>query len=478
MRSFMEICRDLGRSMKGAVNMPEGGGPDDLQVLEWELERWLHSPERRRMLMGQEYYEGRQEILRKRRTVIGRGGELEVVRNLPDNRLVDNQYAKLVNQKTNYMLGQPVCWETSEAFDEVLKLVFDRRFLRLLKRLGKDCYNHGIAWLYPYIDGNGELAFRRFPGYEILPFWQDAEHTRLECALRYYITGMWVDGKVSPVERVEVYDLNGVHRFRLEDGHLVPEEPCHESYLHRCAADGGEMHFNWERLPLIPFRLNERELPLISKVRSLQDALNQMLSRFQNVMEEDAHNTLLVIKNYDGTDLDEFRHNLAAYGAVKVKTVDGAGGGIDTLSVRVDAANYQAIINLLKTAIMENGMGFDAKLDKSYRSLNELNVKAMYSDICLDANDFETEWQAAFVDVLWFVKMYCYNMGLGDFRREDWRLIFNRDIMVNESEVIANCVKSRDVISDQLILAQHPWVNDVQGELRRLEQQRAAAGEA
>lgn len=475
MRGFVERCRELGR---GAVNIPDNGAPDDLQVLEWELARWLRSPERQRMLLGQEYYEGRQAILRQRRTVIGRGGELEVVRNLPDNRLVDNQYAKLVNQKTNYMLGQPICWETSAAFDGVLRRVFDRRFLRLLKRVGKDCYNHGIAWLYPYVDAAGELAFRRFPGYEILPFWQDAEHTRLECALRYYITETWVDGKVEPVERVEVYDLNGVHRFMWQNGRLRAEEPCHEAYLHRLGSDGRVADMNWQRLPLIPFRLNERELPLILRVRGLQDALNQMLSRFQNVMEEDAHNTLLVIKNYDGTDLDEFRHNLAAYGAVKVKTVDGAGGGIDTLSVKVDAANYQAILTLLKTAIMENGMGFDAKLDKSYRSLNELNIKAMYSDICLDANDMETEWQAAFVDLLWFVKTYCYNLGLGDFRNEEWRLIFNRDIMVDESEVIANCVRSREVISDQSIIAQHPWVNDVQGELRRLERQRTAAGEA
>ncbi len=474
MRSLREMCGKLDWGA-GGVRAGRHTVPGDLEVLEWELERWLDSPERRRMILGQRYYEGQHDILRQKRMVIGRGGELETVRNLPDNRLVDNQYARLVNQKTDYILGQPVCWEVTEAFDDVLRQVFDRGFLRMLKRLGKDCYNHGIAWVYPYVNIEGKLAFRRFPGYEVLPFWQDAEHTRLECALRYYVNEMMVDGRPEKLERVEVYDMNGVHSFIREDGHLAPDtalDRWNQSYLCYTDRTGVRHDFNWSRLPLIPFRLNERELPLILRVRSLQDALNQMLSRFQNVMEEDAHNTLLVIKNYDGTDLDEFRHNLAAYGAVKVKTVDGAEGGIDTLSVNVDADNYQAILNLLKEAIVENGMGFNVKLDKSYRSMNELNIKAMYSDICLDANDLETEWQAAFADVLWFVKAYCYNLGLGDFRDEEWRLIFNRDIMVDESEVIANCVKSRDIISDQLILAQHPWVDDVQGELRRLNRQR------
>ena len=64
---------------------------------------------------------------------------------------------------------------------------------------------------------------------------------------------------------------------------------------------------------------------------------------------------------------------------------------------------------------------------------------------------------------------------------ESWRLIFNRDIMVDESEVIENCVKSQGLLSTAAIVAQHPWVNDVSGELARLkaeqsEQAQIAAG--
>ena len=36
-------------------------------------------------------------------------------------------------------------------------------------------------------------------------------------------------------------------------------------------------------------------------------------------MQEDARNTILILKNYDGQDLGEFRHNLATFGAVKVR---------------------------------------------------------------------------------------------------------------------------------------------------------------
>ena len=40
--------------------------------------------------------------------------------------------------------------------------------------------------------------------------------------------------------------------------------------------------YNWERIPLIMFRANEFEQPLIDKVKSLQDALNRLLSNFQD----------------------------------------------------------------------------------------------------------------------------------------------------------------------------------------------------
>ena len=56
-------------------------------------------------------------------------------------------------------------------------------------------------------------------------------------------------------------------------------------------------------------------------------------SDFVNNMEEDVRNTVLVLKNYDGQDLGEFRRNLTTYGAIKVRTVEGTDGGVDSLEI-------------------------------------------------------------------------------------------------------------------------------------------------
>ena len=199
-----------------------------------------------------------------------------------------------------------------------------------------------------------------------------------------------------------------------------------------------------------------------------------MLSDFENNMQEDARNTILVIKNYDGQNLGEFRRNLATYGAIKVRYDEDTKGGVETLEINVNAGNYQVILELLKKALIENGLGFDAKDDRLSGNPNQMNIQSMYSDIDLDANDMETELQAAFADILWFVNCHLANTGQGDFFGEDVNIIFNRDMLMDESSIIANCRQSVGILSDETIISQHPWIDDVQQELERLAKQRQA----
>ena len=197
-----------------------------------------------------------------------------------------------------------------------------------------------------------------------------------------------------------------------------------------------------------------------------------MLSDFANNMQEDARNTILVLKNYDGTNLGEFRKNLATYGAVKVRYDGETKGGVETLEIKVNADNYKIILELLKKALIENGMGYDAKDDRLSGNPNQMNIQSMYSDIDLDANDMETELQAAFEEMLWFVNAHLANTGQGNFDGQDVNIIFNRDILISENDSIANCRNSVGILSDETIVSMHPWVDDPEKEMQRLKKQK------
>lgn len=461
------------------VNINRPATMSDREFLEREISTWKYSPERLMQIKGYLYFDGQHDILKRKRMVIGEKGELAEVENLPNNRIVDNQYGKLVLQKANYILGQPFVVEgDNKQYIELLKQVFDKRFMRLLKNAGKAALNGGLAWLYPYFDEEGKLRFRLFPAYEVLPFWKDSEHTVLDCAVRVYLVQGYEGTTPVLIEKAEVYGLDGVHRFILENGSLIPDTSVNEAadMPYVILGDKAEKKaFNWDKIPLIPIKYNENETPLLKRVKTLQDGINVMLSDFENNLQEDARNTILVLKNYDGTNLGEFRKNLAVYGAVKVRCDGDANGGVETLEIKVNAENYKAILELLKKALIENGMGFDAKDDRLSGNPNQMNIQSMYSDIDLDANDMETELQAAFEEILWFVNVYLGSVGKGDFDGETVNVIFNRDMLMNETEAIANCQASIGILSDETIIGQHPWVDDPQQELDRLKSQKEEA---
>lgn len=459
----------------GTIKQISQAGMNDKEFLEQEIRAWKYSPERLMQINGYLYFEGQHDILKRKRMAIGEKGELIEVENLPNNRIVDNQYGKLVLQKANYILGQPFVVEgDNEQYIELLKQVFDKRFMRLLKNAGKAALNGGLAWLYPYFDDEGKLRFRLFPAYEVLPFWKDSEHTVLDCAVRVYLVQGYEGTTPVLIEKAEVYDLDGVHRFVFENGSLIPDID-NSDYGYSPYVFVGEKGFNWEKVPLIAIKYNESETPLLKRVKTLQDGINVMISDFENNLQEDARNTILVLKNYDGTNLGEFRKNLAVYGAVKVRCDGDANGGVEALEIKVNAENYKAILELLKKALIENGMGFDAKDDRLSGNPNQMNIQSMYSDIDLDANDMETELQAAFEEILWFVNAYLGSVGKGDFDGETVNVIFNRDMLMNETEAIANCQASSGILSDETIVGQHPWVDDPQQEIERLKKQKEEA---
>lgn len=449
-------------------------GLTELQFFAMELKEWLNSKKRREQITGDLYYEGQQDILHRKRTIIGVDGKLEEVENLPNNRLIDNQYALMVDQKTNYLVGKPFSLNCeNKGYVDKLNQVFNAKFRRVLKYVCEDALKTSIGWIYPYYDTKGKLAFKHFPAYEILPFWADDDHTELDAALRYYKQEVWEGYNKTLVQKVELFKPDGIHRFIFDGDALKPDTDAgeHDSYFEVQEGDTAKpTPMNWEKIPLIPFKYNKQEMTLLQRVKTLQDAINETLSDFQNDMQEGPRNTILVIKNYDGQDLGEFRKNLATFGAVKVRE----DGDVSTLTVEVSADNFKALLDELRKALIKNARGYDAKDDRLSGNPNQMNIQSMYSDIDLDANGMETEFQAGFDDLIWFINNYISNGGMGDFA-DEVTVTFNRDILINESESIENCAKSVGILSDETIVEQHPWVKDVELELKRKREEKEEA---
>ena len=244
----------------------QGGrnGMTELQFYAAEIREWKNSLKRMDQIKGADYYEGRHDILNRKRTIIGADGKLQEVDNLPNNRLIDNQYALMVDQKTNYLVGKPFTVNCqNKAYADALNNVFNKRFHRLLKYVCEDALNGGLGWLFPFYDKKGNLAFKHFPAYEVLPFWADDDHTILDSAIRLYPQEVWDGYTKKIIERVELFKTDGLYRYIYDGSELKPDVEAgeHESYF-TIEEEGKEpTELNWERIPLIPFKYNKQDMP-------------------------------------------------------------------------------------------------------------------------------------------------------------------------------------------------------------------------
>lgn len=437
-----------------------------LNFLEKEIQRFLLSNKRKKMILGEEYYKGNHDILNRQRTVIGENGEKETIQNLPNNKIIDNQYSRLVDQKCSYLLSKPLTFYSNENhFLKRIRYIFNKSFFRIIKNICEDSINCGIGWLYVFINENGNFDFKRFKPFEVLPFWDDEEHTKLNMLARIYDIEKFEKDSIKVFTRVELYTKYGIQFYIFNGSNLFPD---YDKPFIPYIINSEQAPLFWEHIPIISFKYNSKEIPLIQKIKTLQDALNTVRSDFMNNMQEDARNTILVIKNYDGTNLAEFRKNLSEYGVVKVKTIDGCDGGVEALKVNVDSSNYETLAKALKRAIIENARGYDSKDERIGSNPNQMNIQSVYADIDLDASLMETEFQASFEFLFEFIKIFIKNVYNEDYFQENVDVIFNKDILINETEAINNCINSTSILSKQTIISQHPWVSQVDLELEKL----------
>lgn len=428
-----------------------------------EIREFKNSKKRFHMLRACAYFQGQQDILKRKRVCIGENGDSEEVNNIPNNRIVDNQYKKLVTQKVNYILGKKFTLDGSKDYCRKLDSIFDNKFMALLRNVCCDSINCGIGYIYVCYDIEGNISFKCLKPWEIVPGWADDDHSCLDYAIRFYDSIEYAGKNKKLKHKVEVFDKIGIRRYEIVDGRLVPDGLKWKTpYFY---FENKEL--NWNRIPVIPFKYND-EQSLLNNVKTLQDGLNLIISNFQNAMEEDPRNTILVLKNYDGENLGEFRKNLAAYGAVKVRTVDGSDGDVNTLNIEVNSDNYKCLIDIFKKAIIENGMGYDAKSDILKGSPNMMNILSMYSDIDIDAVGMENQYKEAIEAIIWFINAHLCNTGKGNYFDECVNVVFNKNILINESELIDNCIKSLGVISTETVVAKHPWVDEINKELKRI----------
>lgn len=443
-----------------------------LQIIAIETGEWKRDDRRKWMLTGERYYRVKSDILDRKRMAIGESGAREPVTNLANNKLANGFARKLVDQKVGYLFGKPISIQAeNEDYQQIWTDIVNDAFMRRLQNTGKEAVNKGLGWWFVYYDEEGELSFRLMNSEEIIPLWRDEAHTVLDAVIREYEVVVYEGLRRTTVRKIEWWDTNGVRRYVAGGTGLIPDVEAGDEATHFAVQrEGKEEGLNWERVPFICWKYNEEEQPLVEIIKSLVDDYDRNKSDNSNNLE-DLPNSIFVVKNFGGTKASEFRRNIAIY---RTAFVEGE-GGVDTIGLEIDTEAYKTHMEQARKDIYEFGRGVDTQQAEFGSAPSGIALRFLYSDLDLDGNMIETEFQASLEQLKWFVDAHLYNTTGTDYSGDEVKFIFNRDMPIDETAIITNIRNSEGILSKETQVAQHPWVTDPQAELDRLETEKQQA---
>ena len=345
---------------------------------------------------------------------------------------------------------------------------------------------HDVKAVKPFLDMSlikmdGEFKIKAVAGEQGVPAWRDDDHEVLDNFIWFYPVEMWEGKTKRTVVKAQFWTADGVS-YWVKDGEysqtfiLDSEMYLEEDLL--VGEDNLQQHFmlgseagSWGAVPFIAFKNNEYEMSDLQRVKSLIDNYDFSRSDVANTLEE-IKSVVYGLRGYGGTDLSEFMRDLAYYRAVKLDS----DGGLETYNPSIDINAAKEHYDALKKDIFTFGQGVDKDSDRLGSSPSGVALKFMYSGLDLKCNKLESCFNDGFDNLLYFINRYFEVTGQGG-ETADIDLIFNRDIAINESQAITDCRNSAGIISDETIIANHPWTKDVKEEMQRLEEQKQTAEE-
>lgn len=443
------------------------------ELIKIYIDEWEASDERQLMISGEKYYRVENEVILARKMYRYEDEQKVEDDTKANHKLAHGFMHEFVDDKVNYLLVKPYTMECKD--DTYLKRVQDilgKRYQHRLVQLGTETSNKGIAWTYEYIDSKGEKKIMKVPSEQLIPWWSDNDHEELDAMIRYYQIEVYEGKEKKYVTKIEMHYPDGVEYYiKDQDGEVILDA---EKYLD-ASGDGVRLpHFivgnepgSWDRVPFVPWKNNDFELPDLQFVKTLIDEYDISRSDVGNLLEE-IKQIIYALRGYGGSSLSDFMRDLAYYKAIKLDD----DGGVDKVEHTIDIDAADKHYQQLQRDIYRFGQAVDKGQDKLGNSPSGIALKFMYSGLDLKDNSLEDSFKWSFEQQLYFVNKYL-EVTKDSVKPSDQEITitFNRDIAINESQAITDCQNSKGVISDETIVANHPWTKNLEEELARIKEE-------
>jgi SPP1 family phage portal protein len=490
----------IGLLPMGQIFLINDGTPSET-FLRTTISNWECSEYRKHILDAERYFRNINDVLNKKREVVLTDGCIGDSPILSNAKISHPYVRKLVRQKVSFLFASPfeIKAVANDDFTTVLSNnYFDDNLRKTIKSAVTHAINEGICFLLPYYNDSGALAFKRISAKNAIPFWADEEHTKLNAFIHFYDIST-VDSSSENlttiktqkfIRKIEYFTPEGVWYYQINELNQFEPDPD--------AAGNDEMNFHfyqgmkalsdtgvpltnedgtpiidmvgksWDKVPIIAFKYNEDELPVLSEIKSMVDDYDGITSAISDNIH-DVPDSIKIVKGYSGTDPNTFVRNVATY---RVIFLDPE-GAVDNLTSDIHIADTDLHLDRLRKDIFEAGDGIDIQTDQ-LGDVSGAALKYRFSPLSEDVNDLAEETKSAIQQLVYYI---CYDLKLRksqDYFKEVIEIKFPQVAIMNEAETVDNISKSMNIVSRQTLLAHHPYVTNVEEELKLFDAQQKA----
>ena len=367
----------------------------------------------------------------------------------PNNKIANAYASYITDTLVGYFIGEPISYTSNdETLLQDLSMIFEYNDeADENAELAKNASIYGVAYEMLYLSEEDKMIrFKALNPKEIIPIFDKTVEQNLMAIIRYYDDYDVVGDKTYTL--VEVIDNTMVRRYKMDNSFLLLEEYPH--------------YFGM--VPIAIYKNNEEERGDFENVISLIDAYDKMESDTLNDFEYfvDAYLALygFTAEPEDVAQMKENRILLMDEGTSAEWLIKQTSDTyVENMKNRLDADihKFAKCPNMADKEFASNASGVAIKF-KLLGTENLVSIK-------------ERKFKRGLQQRLELMSM------INSVLREgfDWRaidIIFTRNVPSNDTD-IANMVNTlRDIVSEETLLAQIPFVENVQDELERLKQER------
>ena len=370
----------------------------------------------------------------------------------PNNKTANPYASYITDTLVGYFMGEPVSYnaEDKNLLQEINMIFQYNDEADENAELAKDASIFGIAFEELYFSEDDKMIrFKRLDPKEIIPIYDKTIEENLIAVIRYYEDYDFVKNKKSYI--IEIIDDVEITRYRTTD--TFSSFTLLENYPH---------YFGM--VPVAIYENNEDQMGDFEKVIDLIDAYDKMESDTLNDFEYfvDAYLALYGF-TADAEDIQQMKQN-------RVLLMDEGTSAEWLIKNENDAT----------TENMKNRLDNDIHKFAKCPNLSD-------EDFASNASGVAIKFKLLGTENLTSIKERKFKKGLqqrlelisminGLVRTSfDWRaieIIFTRNIPSNDTD-IANMVNTLSgIVSDETLLAQIPFVEDVEAELERIKEQK------